>query len=262
MNSFENLLAKPDDAVETVGGDCPEHGPFENEAIYIGGRLLNGDPVCPECQELCEESKEFNNQRQQERERKQRLERRVRSSGIPLRIIDAGKYEPTTEASKAALKTVMAYRKNFQAHYDNGGSLILCGKPGTGKTHLACKLGISLIRECGGTVAYSTANSLLREIRSTYAKDSERSESSVINHYADCDLLILDELGVKAGTDHERSTLFEIIDLRYQNKLPTVVISNLMISELTEATDARMIDRLKQNGTLVVFDWESYRGAA
>jgi len=69
-------------------------------------------------------------------------------------------------------------------------------------------------------------------------------------------------LGVKNATDYDRSLLFEIIDKRYQERLPTVVISNLKIAEIGPATDERMMDRLRDNCTVLVFDWGSYRGSA
>ena len=41
------------------------------------------------------------------------------------------------------------------------------------------------------------------------------------------DLLILDEVGVQFGSETEKMILFEIINGRYEQLKPTIVISNL-----------------------------------
>ena len=74
------------------------------------------------------------------------------------------------------------------------------------------------------------------------------------------DLLIIDEVGAQAGTDSERGHLLEVIDLRYQAELPTIVISNCGRDGLTHSLGERAVDRLRDHGGLLcVFDWPRYR---
>ncbi|MFO1612062.1 hypothetical protein QOT38_29945, partial [Pseudomonas aeruginosa] len=57
-----------------------------------------------------------------------------------------------------------------------------------------------------------------------------------------------------------RTTLFSVIDGRYQNLMPTIVISNLKAEELPGALGERCVDRLRENGGIAVrFDWPSKR---
>jgi DNA replication protein DnaC len=104
---------------------------------------------------------------------------------------------------------------------------------------------------------------LVREIKSTWAKTSERSESDVIAFYSALPALFLDEVGVQFGSDTEKLLISEIIDNRYQELRPTVLISNLDITGVKQCIGERSYDRLREDGGKVIaFDWESYRGAA
>ena len=73
-------------------------------------------------------------------------------------------------------------------------------------------------------------------------------------------LLILDEVGVQLGTEHEMRILFEVVNERYADCLPTILISNLDEAELLKFTGARLMDRVRDGGAVVAFDWESHRG--
>ena len=77
------------------------------------------------------------------------------------------------------------------------------------------------------------------------------------------DLLILDEVGVQFGSDAEKLILFEIINTRYQDMKPTILISNLTLVELGKYIGERVVDRMREGGGAILsFDWDSYRGAA
>ena len=75
------------------------------------------------------------------------------------------------------------------------------------------------------------------------------------------DLLVIDEVGVQFGTDTEKMILFEILNERYENLKPTILISNLSIESLKKFTGDRVIDRMKENkGKVLIFNWNSARG--
>ncbi|MNJ76306.1 DNA replication protein DnaC [compost metagenome] len=62
-------------------------------------------------------------------------------------------------------------------------------------------------------------------------------------------------------SDFELTTLFSIINGRYEQLRPTVVISNLGADQLPVAMGERCVDRLREGNLIVVpFDWESQRG--
>lgn len=73
-------------------------------------------------------------------------------------------------------------------------------------------------------------------------------------------MLILDEVGVQFGSESEKIILFEILNERYLNMKPTILISNLNPAALQEYVGERVMDRMRENGGIILkFDWKSHR---
>lgn len=185
---------------------------------------------------------------------------RVNRSGIPARFVSVNLdgYQITHKGAANALGTCLEYLGAICR--DDAGALVLLGKPGTGKTHLGCAIALELMRLHGKQAYYRTVRDLIREVRATWSRESEESEADVLDRFAYAPLLVLDEIGVQSGSDNELAILFDVLDGRYREALPTVVISNLNRQGLQEAIGERLFDRLRDGGKVVVFDWESYRG--
>ena len=62
------------------------------------------------------------------------------------------------------------------------------------------------------------------------------------------DLLILDEVGVQFGSETEKMILFEIINGRYEQLKPTIVINSNLRRALTDYLGERVVDRLREGG--------------
>ena len=74
------------------------------------------------------------------------------------------------------------------------------------------------------------------------------------------DLLILDEVGVQYGSESERIELFKVVNGRYDELKPMIMLSNLAITRLLEYLGERIYDRLLDaGGRVVTFDWKSWR---
>jgi DNA replication protein DnaC len=99
---------------------------------------------------------------------------------------------------------------------------------------------------------YCSAAELFRTVREDMSIEQE-----TIDHYGECGLLILDEAGRQKGTDFERNLLFEIIDKRWNNMLPTMIIGNLNKHEFANLYGQATVDRLRPE--LVELNWNSKR---
>lgn len=203
-------------------------------------------------------------QRAEIEDRKRRkIEALIQRSGIPKRHANSriDNFEARTPQHKGALTTAKDCIDNFQDYLDAGRCILLVGEPGTGKTHLACAI-VRAICEQGRKAEYHRVPDVIRMIRECWRKDSDVTELQMLGSFRSADLFVLDEVGVQFGTDAERFHLFDIIDGRYMDMKPTIVVSNCTTaSELRDYLGERSIDRLREGGgTLYELGGKSKRG--
>lgn len=217
--------------------NCEKHGPYK----WVPGHY--GDP-CPKCR------------------RENAIERIWKRSNVPWRFIGRTfeNYRTDTDEQRKALNSVREYADTWKERLEHGAGLVLCGKPGTGKTHLACALIREVVhRYCVGS-GYVTAADMLRRIKSTYQRGSEDTEEDLIHRFSAPPLLVLDEIGVQMGTDHERQLLYAVMNRRYEDFNPTVLVSNLTAKEMGQFVGERIMDRMREGGGKIIpFNGESYR---
>lgn len=252
----ENLLPS-----QQVKAHCPKHGEFTKYVRKVDLIGKSFETRCPNCIkeviELVEQQiRDLNNG-----ERQAKIKELKDKSGIPLRFASANfdSYIETTQ-NRLAKKICQRYADKWLERFKLGGGLVFCGKPGTGKNHLACAIANSVIENHQSEVYLTTVMRIIRKVKSTWGKDSDLTEEDAIKFYCGKSLLIIDELGVQFGTESEKIILFEIINERYEQMRPTILISNLTEEELGKYIGDRIIDRMKEGqGAVIKFDWESYR---
>jgi DNA replication protein DnaC len=243
--------------------NCELHGDYEQK--YIDGFTKNSRIAtgrCPDCMEQAKIDEEDRKKAQAEYSRQHHVKACVTSlqKDTPKRFqgCNFDNYQPSCKEANAALKAITSYVAKFETIGKKGAGLILCGKLGTGKTHLALAAGAELAKR-GNDVSYINLLDLIRWVRSSWNNESF-SEAQILNRLSKYDLLIIDEIGVQNGTENERTILFDIINSRYENMVPTIIISNLPIDEIKNLISERSVDRITDGGGgAVVFDWGSYR---
>lgn len=259
QNSSEPERIKPIERV--VDADCEKHGPYKAKQVAMA---MGSPPLtmgCPRCSEERREREELRAAEEARRRKQERIDSLFRRSSIPLRFLDRTleSYKAANDGQRRALRIATRYVESFAESANVGPSMVLAGKPGTGKTHIACGIANALIH-MGKPVLFMTVLQALRHIKETYRKDSTRTEEKAMAELLEPDLLILDEVGAQLGSEHEKMLMFEIINERYQNCRSTILISNLTGDELTDFMGDRVMDRFRENGAVVAFDWASHRG--
>ena len=164
-----------------------------------------------------------------------------------------------TDNQKRNLNLCQRYSGNWQKVRENGYSILMFGNPGTGKSHLACSIVRSLLP--GITALYTRVPDLISYIRSQWRSDSQESEHSAKRRFIDLDLLVLDEIGVQAGSSNEQNLLFEVIDARLSENKPTIFITNLMPKALADVLGDRVMDRINGKSYAMQFTGDSFRKA-
>ena len=116
---------------------------------------------------------------------------------IPPRF-RAARFDTYAASSDRQRRAVGIVKRYSEEHL--GGILVLCGKPGTGKTHLACAVAAQFIA-AHRSALFTTVVSAVRHVKDTYRRDSERSESQAMRDLVKPDLLILDANPLDAITN-------------------------------------------------------------
>ncbi|WP_324028827.1 AAA family ATPase [Pantoea sp. JZ2] len=246
------------DQKETLTTICDVHGEFTQHRIWMnsfGGRIAEKRSRCPACIAATLEETHTSRKALQVEHLTEKANIAERFEGCTLE-----NYEAVNDKASRNLGMLKSYARRWPEMYAAGTSLILSGKPGTGKNHLAVGLAKALIAEHQASVLLTSVLKIIRAVRRSWDKNAEYSEEEVIAMYTDRDLLIIDEVGVQYSSDSEKITLFEILNTRYERMLPTVMISNLTPDEISQAIGERLTDRMVEGkGTTLIFDWESYR---
>lgn len=175
-------------------------------------------------------------------EQKEHPEKILSSWGVPKRHLHAS-FENYNGGDEVKRYLVDASKQNQD--------VLLCGKTGCGKTHLAVSTlrgkierATKPFKEYTKQALFITVPELLFEIRQTFKDDSYETERSIVDKYSTVSLLILDDLGAEKATEWGESTLYLIIDRRNREQLWTIVTSNLTLPEIEQSLGARIASRL------------------
>ena len=262
--TISSLLPSAEAPEATIDKVCGTHGAFKARVLpgsEILGRIVTSH--CPTCSQIARDKHAAAEVAEAERERRNKVASLNFRAGIPARFqsrtIDG--YRVESDGQKRVANMARRFVESWPEQRQKGTSLIFTGGPGTGKTHIACAIGTALMGSHLASVCFGTATEMLRSIKDTYRRDSERTEQEAINSILAFDLVIIDEIGVQLGTDHEKMLLFEVLNGRSQGCLPTILLSNLNAADLEEYLGQRVMDRYRECGAVVAFDWQSHRGA-
>lgn len=240
--------------------NCDRHGPYMADGTRLTSRTVW--TVCPDC------TTEMNRRDAEKKAQiakvaaAQKFAQQITEVGVPARFV--GRTLATFKAESPeqikALSVATDYVSNWSDVYKKGSWLVFSGQPGTGKSHLAIAILQALMPAHVGR--YMTCMELFQKIRGTWRKDSEQSEQDVIAELASVPLLVIDEIGVQNGTDSEMLHLFDVLDKRYRDLMPTILLTNQNKEGFRQFVGDRVYDRMTECAKWVPFAWGSYRPQA
>jgi DNA replication protein DnaC len=188
------------------------------------------------------------------------IESRMIRAGLPAR------HRTTTLAGKGRWRDT--YTRASEVVRECGMACLL-GPRGTGKTQMATNIARAFIEarlDAGIAddlpVVYVRAMELFAALREAFRKGSEQTEVSALKRFRVAPLLIIDEIQERGETEFEDRMLVLLIDQRYGDMVPTVLLSNLTRAELGVSLGRSIVSRIQETGTVLECNWQSFRAKA
>ncbi|HZU65670.1 MAG TPA: ATP-binding protein [Ktedonobacteraceae bacterium] len=207
------------------GGVCPVcKGAGYLRADVPYGHPNFGKPIACKCKEI-------------ERKEKRRRQLQDISNLGDLRDKTFQNFRPNVSRSvQVAYQIALEYARNPD------GWLVLIGKVGCGKTHLAAAIANQSLED-GAVVLFKTVSDLLDHLRTTYMPNATEVYDHLFSKMREAELLVLDDLGAQQSSPWANEKLFQLFNYRYNSRFPTVITTNNAgLQGIDERIRSRMMD--------------------
>ncbi len=238
---------------------CQKHGSYTSTSIFFCGELKSKS-TCPVCNQ---ERHEAFRREYEKQKRDEKIQKNLQNSRIPKEYREKSlqTFLAETENEKKNLEVCQRFVDNWSEKVlPNGYGILMFGGCGTGKTHLSTSMLKELIQTEKAYGFYTTVREVIDKIRETWNNFKEpEKKQQVLDYFQRTPLVVIDEIGVQAGTQNERDILFSILDYRVMNSRPTVLISNLNKADLKNLLGERLYDRICSKCVPLIFTGASKR---
>lgn len=187
--------------------------------------------------------------------RERRVERLRRSSRLP-----PAKTFDTLDVTRVPRQVLIQARELARGHFvERANNVLLFGRPGVGKSHLACALGHALVA-AGISVLFLPAYQLVQQL---LAARRDLDLPRALRGLDAYEVIVLDDLGYVQQSPDEAEVLFTLMAERYERR-SLIITSNLVFSEWDRIfknpmATAAAIDRLVHHATIIEIDRDSIR---
>ena len=138
-----------------------------------------------------------------------------------------------------SLEQAYNHAQNFAGSLN--GWLLLMGKYGCGKTHLAAAIANQAVA-LGVPTLFLTVPDLLDWLRFAYSDQNDNAFEERFDEIRNVTLLVMDDFGTQNVTPWAQEKLFQIINYRYINRLATVITSNNQLADFEGRIKSRLTD--------------------
>lgn len=147
----------------------------------------------------------------------------------------------TGKSPRERMRDVLDYCRHYAETFSpDRNNLLFRGPTGTGKTHVSLAIA-KAAAEKGYGVVYGPVQVLLHRLEKEHFGRAEGNSEDMLN---ECDLLILDDLGTEFSSPFYVSCLYNIINTRLLEHLPTIISTNCEQAELMDRYGEQITSRL------------------
>ena len=134
-----------------------------------------------------------------------------------------------------------AYRLAIDFAKSPDGWLVLQGVTGCGKTHLAAAV-VNYRYQARQPARFVVVPDFLDHLRATFTPESKVSYDQLFESVKNATLLILDDFGEQSTTPWAQEKLYQVINYRYNARLPTVITTRSSLDEIESPVSSRLAD--------------------
>lgn len=157
---------------------------------------------------------------------------------------------------KENMTDIFEFSKGYASDFTTSSkSLLFLGRTGLGKTHLSLSIA-NVVIDKGFGVIYGSSQNFLNQIQD---EAFGRSQGDTLNALINCDLLILDDFGTEFMSSYISTAIYDILNSRILRSLPTIISSNLSLSEINSTYGERIMSRIIGNYVIKQFSGKDIR---
>lgn len=160
------------------------------------------------------------------------------SSGINTEDLDKSfsNFEEWNDKSKEMKIKGTLYFKNYKDIKNNRrNSILLCGNPGSGKTHIALALANNFLKK-NIKVVYMPYRDIITKLKQNMI--DEEYYKKILSKYQTCEIVLIDDLFKGKINETDINIMFELVNYRYLNHLPMIISTEFTIDRLLSFDEA------------------------
>ena len=154
-------------------------------------------------------------------------------------------------------KTYQTCRRYAFGFHEKAGNLLFSGNTGLGKTFLSACIART-VADQGYSVVYESAGKLFQTLEKARFEANDENRRAAAK-YAECDLLIVDDLGTELPGQFVTAALYSLINDRLLEAKPTIISTNLSEEELVRRYNPQIASRLRGSYKRVAFVGDDIR---
>ncbi len=135
----------------------------------------------------------------------------------------------------------LAYQTALKFAGDPSEWLVLHGQVGGGKTHLAAAIA-NFALDNKVKLLFSAVPDLLKHMRAAFSQNRDTKHDELFENAKTTNLLILDDLVTESATPWAQEKLYQIINCRYNYRLPTVITTSRPLGQIDNRIASRIQD--------------------